>query len=560
MCTSRRLSCTQGCNPLQSDHHSSSPRSEVRTKRSTDGKESLFQMTAFIQSVADPELFFGIVAPIGTDVETTIGSLSASLSVLGYRPIVIRVTDTFYRLEKYLSFPTPLCEKPLETRYLTYIEFGDNLRKHFSDDSFIASIAISSIARERAAIIAPGSVDPPQKIAYIVRQFKRREEIDLLRSVYGSLFFQISVNSKRSARVDNLSSKIASSHNSVDANSYRGSAEGLVRKDDHETEDVHGQRVTEIFHDADFIVNSDLSDPSVGDQINRFIDLIFGSNSLSPTKMEYGMYAARSASLRTLDLSRQVGAAIFTQSGEIICQGTNEVPKAGGGTYWCDDPHDDRDYKRKQDSNVKRKRELISELIELLVPDEDISSVLKDRRIDASQFMDALEYGRIIHAEMSAICDAARLGRSLKGSILFCTTFPCHMCAKHIVASGILEVVFLEPYPKSMARELHGDSISIEGQYRGDYSAFPSVNFRAFHGVSPRRYRDLFERKKRKNDLGVFQPWKKGTRTVIVDIKLPVYLQLEGYVINAVLDPSLGRAGISLDVLWEGGRELTVPT
>jgi deoxycytidylate deaminase len=57
--------------------------------------------------------------------------------------------------------------------------------------------------------------------------------------------------------------------------------------------------------------------------------------------------------------------------------------------------------------------------------------------------MDALEYGRIIHAEMSAICDAARLGRSIKNAVLFTTTFPCHMCAKHIVAAGITKVVFL---------------------------------------------------------------------------------------------------------------------
>ena len=83
--------------------------------------------------------------------------------------------------------------------------------------------------------------------------------------------------------------------------------------------------------------------------------------------------------------------------------------------------------------------------------------------------MDALEYGRTIHAEMSAISDAARLGRALKGTILFCTTFPCHMCAKHIVAAGISEVIYLEPYPKSLAGELHGDSVEIEGQSRGEF-------------------------------------------------------------------------------------------
>jgi deoxycytidylate deaminase len=43
--------------------------------------------------------------------------------------------------------------------------------------------------------------------------------------------------------------------------------------------------------------------------------------------------------------------------------------------------------------------------------------------------MDILEFGRVIHAEMSAISDAARLGRATKDATLFCTTFPCHICA-----------------------------------------------------------------------------------------------------------------------------------
>jgi deoxycytidylate deaminase len=48
--------------------------------------------------------------------------------------------------------------------------------------------------------------------------------------------------------------------------------------------------------------------------------------------MEYGLFLAKAAALRTLDLSRQVGAAIFSDKGEIIALGANEVPKAGGGT------------------------------------------------------------------------------------------------------------------------------------------------------------------------------------------------------------------------------------
>ena len=114
--------------------------------------------------------------------------------------------------------------------------------------------------------------------------------------------------------------------------------------------------------------------------------------------------------------------------------------------------------------------------------------------------MDALEYGRIVHAEMSAISDAARNGRALKNSIMYTTTFPCHMCAKHIVAAGVSKVIFWEPYPKSLAETLHADSIEIENSERGKYSKFPSVKFEHFFGVTPRKYRELFERSSRKKD------------------------------------------------------------
>ena len=76
--------------------------------------------------------------------------------------------------------------------------------------------------------------------------------------------------------------------------------------------------------------------------------------------------------------------------------------------------------------------------------------------IDRSQIGEITEYGRMVHAEMNAIADAARLGRPVAGATLYVTTFPCHNCAKHIIASGIARVVFIEPYAKSRAELLYG--------------------------------------------------------------------------------------------------------
>jgi deoxycytidylate deaminase len=332
--------------------------------------------------------------------------------------------------------------------------------------------------------------------------------------------------------VDYLSRRFAQSEGSGNPNSFRGPAEEIVQRDENESDEIHGQRVSRIFHDADVILDADKSEEQLDDQVKRFCDLLFGSNSISPSKQESGMYAAKAAALRTLDLSRQVGAAIFSEQGEIISMGSTEVPKAGGGTYWSDGTQDidDRDYRRGYDSNDRRKTELLSELFKLAkVPDVD--NLIARPDIRDSQFMDALEYGRVVHAEMSAICDAARLGRPIQNAALYSTTFPCHMCAKHIVAAGIKKVIFLEPYPKSLTGYLHSDSVAIEGGDRGKYTTYPSVSFEHFHGISPRRYRELFERSSRKKD-GQFLDWKDGVKQPIVDLKFPFYLTLEAAILK----------------------------
>ncbi len=82
-------------------------------------------------------------------------------------------------------------------------------------------------------------------------------------------------------------------------------------------------------------------------ELSRFIDLIFGHPYHTPSRDEYAMFQAYAASLRSADLSRQVGSVITTSEGDIISQGANDVPKFGGGQYWSDDSGqngDQRDY------------------------------------------------------------------------------------------------------------------------------------------------------------------------------------------------------------------------
>jgi len=489
-------------------------------------------MSDSIEKIKFPELFFGFVAPIGADLSPVLLAFRKYFEYRNYRIIEVKATDIFDVLQKYIPPKRTLNKARHRERYESYITYGNQLREKF-DDAILAATAIRRVMARRLRVQKVN--DKFSRTVFLLHQFKRKEEIDLLRRVYGRLFFQISIYSRRAARIDYLSNRFAANDHGATSQKYLPAAEELIQKDENEIGEFHGQRVAAIFHDADFITNLDVTE-SVEKQVNRFCELIFGSNCISPTKSEYGMFLAKAAALRSLDLSRQVGAAIFSPASEILALGSNEVPKSGGGTYWCDDPYDDRDYVRKIDSNHVRKREILSELVSIVDPNADLDRLFEDKRIRDSQLMDALEYGRVVHAEMGALSDAARLGHPVKGGILYCTTFPCHMCAKHIIAAGIAKVVFLEPYPKSLAPRLHLDSISVEGGDRGHYQKYPAAEFEHFYGVSPRRYREIFERSKRKDDSnGTFIEYSGGEPMPIIAIEYPSYADLETYITDRAM-------------------------
>jgi deoxycytidylate deaminase len=386
-----------------------------------------------IPRIPFPELFFGFVAPIGADIGDTLKSFKSYLEAKKYDVLEIKVTEIFHAFAVYHEPESALVKRPLQNRYETHIAYGNQLRATFGDDTLAVS-AVCRIIRQRLRL---NRADDAKfsKTAFLIHQFKRKEEIEFMRSVYGDLFFQVSIYSRRGARVDYLSRKFAKSENSADSRSYRSSAESLIQRDENERDVDHGQRVGKIFHDADFIVSLDDRTCEVNKQVYRFCDLIFWSNAISPTRMEYGLFVAKAAAMQSLDLSRQVGAAIFSEHGEIVALGSNEVPKAGGGPYWSHQEFDDREYLRGFDSNDKRKQELLAELIGLISYEAgnvefDSRALSTKKSIRDSQFMDALEYGRIVHAEMSAICDAARVGRPLKNAMLYYISMS-YVCKTH---------------------------------------------------------------------------------------------------------------------------------
>ena len=64
------------------------------------------------------------------------------------------------------------------------------------------------------------------------------------------------------------------------------------------------------------------------------------------------------------------------------------------------------------------------------------------------------ELCRGVHAEQNAVAQAAYFGTSVKGATLYTTTFPCSLCAKILINSGITEIVYDEGYMDDLSKSI----------------------------------------------------------------------------------------------------------
>lgn len=457
-----------------------------------------------------PELVFGLIGPVGVDLEPVIAVLYRELRAVNYTVKSIQLSR---QIENF--FGTDHSQETEDLRISKLMDEGTRLRRDSGCGDAVAWLGIAEIRRIRFEELGENF----SKNAFILRSLKHPKEVETLRSVYGKGFFVISVYSPREVRVTALADRISRS-NFGKGKKARAIAEEMVERDEEEESTSLGQDVRDAFPLADLFVDS-RNKSALAAQISRFFELLFGNVFHTPSRDEQGMHYARSAALRSADLNRQVGAAILRTEGDLIAVGCNDVPKAGGDLYWPGDKGDARDFQKGVDAMADERLQVLGELLERFKSGKLLSKKIdgtklnelvrglisgdKKRVLKGSRVMGLLEFGRSVHAEMAALMSAARLGISVKDATLFCTTFPCHMCARHIVASGIKRVVYVEPYPKSKARPLHRDSISVD-------PSVPSVdlvNFEPFEGVAPRQYQDIFDAGElRKDQEGKAVDWR----------------------------------------------------
>jgi hypothetical protein len=108
---------------------------------------------------------------------------------------------------------------------------------------------------------------------------------------------------------------------------------------------------------------------------------------------------------------------------------------------------------------------------------------------------------------MAALQNAHRHGTPVDGCTIYTTSFPCHICAKHILSAGLRRVVYIEPYPKSRAKGFYPEAIRVDGENAG---ADPVV-IDPFIGVGPNLYQQLFTSiGERMSSTGAIRQWKRG--------------------------------------------------
>ncbi|WP_120266080.1 anti-phage dCTP deaminase [Pseudomonas sp. TMW 2.1634] len=452
-----------------------------------------------IEKTLTPQVVIALCGPLGTPLHEVAQSFKDLLlsTDYGYEQVeIIRLSEEI----RSTSSMEPNCSiKEL-------IEAGNELRRKHGNE-VLAKLAVKKIsisrASEQAKAAAAKKAEHPDlfnnesdnelvpnvtlKWCHIIDSIKHVDELRLLRSIYGEMLYVIGVYSPIEMRISRLEGALKG-----------GSAHDLIDRDSGEEID-HGQRVEDTFPQSDFFLRVEkTTDSHRLNRVKRFLNLMLGTVIATPTNNERAMYAAFSAARNSACLSRQVGAAITSESGELISTGWNDVPKAFGGLYQTegDGLNSDEDRRCWNMSGGTCSNDQEKKLISHFIVDQLVSASIipAEKKQDAltvirtkTQLKSLIEFSRAVHAEMHALLNAgATDGSKIRHGKLFVTTYPCHSCARHLVAAGIKEVIFLEPYRKSLATRLHQDAITE------NESDATKVRVLPFDGVAPARFLKFF--------------------------------------------------------------------
>ncbi len=443
------------------------------------------------------EIFFGIVGALGTDLNAMLRQLEENLRIMNFHCQKITLSELIREYSPNIPY------NPEDVRINLLMDAGNNLREKTNRNDILSLLAINKIKEVRALNKTKGNT------AYVFKSLKHPDEVEILREVYQSSFYLISVYSPKDKRRSNLENRVSISQNKNVDNEVKNIVEKLLLRDASEKEiKKFGQNMRDAYPLADVFIDT-TDEIRSNESIKRFINLIFGNTFFYPTNYEFGMFNAYGISKRSNSLARQVGAAITNQEGIVLTTGVNETPffnKSANENF-------KGNYQLGYDPNDQNKTATLKDLLTKLkdlkkIKGKNIDDLVNELRpkLKHSKIMNLIEFTTEVHAEMNAIINASKNTISIKDSILYTTTFPCHDCTKHIIAAGIKRVIYIEPYPKSLAEVLFYELISVDTS-----GGLPTaIKFEPFVGIAPRCYLSLFEMKDRKDSAGKVIEWNSS--------------------------------------------------
>lgn len=504
-----------------------------------------------------PELVIALCGPIGSPLHETANQIDNTLREFGYQTETVRLSELI-RLNAEKAELTSDGGSVFE-KINSLIKIGDALRSKYGND-VLAKLAIAKIGGDRTNnfgafedVAAEGNKSLKEKIkshriCHVIDSVKNKAELELLRLIYGDALFAVGVFSPLEIRSANLERPGELTLEQI----------GKLIDLDSGEEFSHGQSVRDTFPRCDFFLRVDhaVVGPSearaiaqINERVRRFFDLIFRTAVITPTSEETAMYAATSAARNSACLSRQVGAAVTSSSGELIAVGWNDVPQSGGGLYGTEPiasrfsklpPADDyRCFAKvgRRCHNDVEKNSIAEKIVESLIDARVLTKEAKDDAVTAilgdTRVKDLIEFSRAVHAEMHAILGASRVaGDRVVGGKIYVTTYPCHSCARHLVAAGIAEVHYIEPYRKSLATRLHDDALTESNDPQG------KVHVRQYDGIAPRRFIEMFEGSSRKSK-GVLALSGRIQATPLTQVSLKAIPRLEQVVVAEITTKDL---------------------
>ncbi len=234
------------------------------------------------------EAFFGLIAPLGVDLDAVMTAIKHALTTIDYKTNEIRITDIFRENNHWydIEFSSE------HEKYRKYIAAGDDLCK---DSGRKDILALYSIAQLRKSGERSNNDNVPTGIVHIFRQLKRTEEIKTLEEIFGRNILFISCYTPKKDRINNLVKKMLKTERGTGKSKLESKALEIIAMDEDERDNPNGQRVIECYPHADFVLDCS-NHNSLMESAKRLIDIFFGSPFLSPTIDEYASYIANAAS------------------------------------------------------------------------------------------------------------------------------------------------------------------------------------------------------------------------------------------------------------------------